>query len=156
MSLSLRKFICHPHLIASSVRSAIASRLFSKNILFIAQYCCTFSLHSLLSSFVSYLLFLNLYCSSYTYLSLLRHHGRVVLGMSADKDLNKCLSPVLNMVHGQTDRIHCVAVRPYVDRSPVTYTYIRARARTHAHTHIYTHTRTHIHTHSHTHTHTCF
>ena len=36
---------------------------------------------------------------------------RVVIGMSADKDLEKCLSPVLDLVGYETDRIHCVAVR---------------------------------------------
>ena len=38
------------------------------------------------------------------------HNRRVVLGMSSDKDLKKCLAPVLDLVGGQTDRIHCVAV----------------------------------------------
>jgi dihydrofolate synthase/folylpolyglutamate synthase len=36
---------------------------------------------------------------------------RVVLGMSSDKDVHKCLAPVLRMVHGQVDRVTCVAAR---------------------------------------------
>jgi folylpolyglutamate synthase/dihydropteroate synthase len=35
---------------------------------------------------------------------------RVVLGMSADKDLQKCLSPVLELMEGDASRIHCVSV----------------------------------------------
>jgi hypothetical protein len=30
--------------------------------------------------------------------------------MSADKDIAKCLQPVLDMVNGDTDRIHTVEV----------------------------------------------
>jgi folylpolyglutamate synthase/dihydropteroate synthase len=36
---------------------------------------------------------------------------RVVLGISADKDLSQCLTPLLSMVGGRSDRIHCVAAR---------------------------------------------
>lgn len=36
---------------------------------------------------------------------------RVVLGMSSDKDIHKCLAPVLRMVQSRVDRVTCVAAR---------------------------------------------
>ena len=35
---------------------------------------------------------------------------RVVLGMSSDKDIHKCLAPVLRMTRGHANQIYCVAV----------------------------------------------
>ena len=40
---------------------------------------------------------------------------RVVLGMSSDKDIHKCLAPVLRMTRGHANQIYCVSVRyPFV------------------------------------------